>query len=103
MSAQQVTLNDDLSNYRFYYVTFAMEYIDPWQSSVIVPCSSTAALHGFKFNINGTGDAGLMFYRIMAPAGGNKMNIGQGYYTTCNVTPSSYNGACVPKRIWGIK
>lgn len=103
MAAQQVTLNDDLSNYRFYYVTFAMEYSDAWQSSVMVPCSSTAALHGFQFNVNGTGDAGLMFYRIMTPAGGNKMNIGQGYYTTCNATPSSYNGACVIKRIWGIK
>lgn len=103
-AAQKVTLSKNISNYRFYMISFVADYQEPWiVGTVISPIGNMVGMRTYNFNPDSSKASGLLMMRGASPSGTNQMEFFQGFYANPNTTPANYGGACVPRRIWGIK
>ena len=102
MSAGNITLNDNMQNYRMLRIQFKIDYNGAYYTNAFVTVGDTytQAIRVTSMNVDGT----LLYYRGVGISTGKSLYIEGGFYSAgLNTTPASYNGALVPMQVWGIK
>ena len=98
--ASNLTLNESLANYDFYFINYRLDYGTDTTSMTtgILPINSPCELMGLQ-----TGDTPLLLRRICTP-NGNTLSISDClYYATLNANGGAYNGGCIVSGVYGVK
>ena len=102
MSAGNISLSDNIQNYRMLRITFKIEYTGAYYVNAL-----TSVVNGYSqpIRVTSINEAGtLLYYRGIGISTGQSLSVEGGYYVgTLNSQPAAYSGALVPVRVWGIK
>ena len=95
-----LSLSDSLSNYLYYEIIYAPEYLSNIRCSTgLIPTTSPTDVMNMTPNAAGKGV--LIFTRSYTP-NGNKISVGGGYYyTALNSKGENYPGCNVVTRVYG--
>ena len=102
MNAGNVTLSDDIQNYRMLRIQFRIEHTSAYYVNALVTIINgyTQAIKVTTLNDPGT----LLFIRGVGISTGKSLSFEGGYYTGgLGSQPTGYSGALIPVRVWGIK
>ena len=107
-SGQDITLSEPIEHFRFYCVMYAPDTFittNIRMTTGLIPTTSPTVLQGFLFNESDipNNQAGLLVFRPCGPVSGTTFHIDNAYYTQVNVNPSPYAGACIVRKIYGIR
>ena len=95
-----LSLSDSLSNYLYYEIIYAPEYLSNIRCSTgLIPTTSPTEV--ISTTPNAAGKGVLIFTRSYTP-NGNKISVGVGsYYTALNSAGVNYSGCNVVTRVYG--
>ena len=102
MSAGNITLSDNIQNYKMLRIHFKIEYTSAYYVNALVNIVNgyTQAIKVKTINDAGT----LLFIRGVGISTGKSLNIENGFYTGASGSqPTIYTGALIPVRVFGMK
>lgn len=102
MGAGNITLNDNIQNYRMLRVSFKIDYNGSYYINALITVINNYTQPIRVTSINEVGT--LLYYRDIGISTGTSLVVENGYYVDAlNAQPANYNGALIPVRVWGIK
>ena len=102
MSAGNISLSDNIQDFRMLRVSFKIDYNNSYYTNALISVVNgyTQPIKVTSLNVEGT----LLFQRGIGISTGKSLAIEGGYYTAAlNGAMANYGGALVPVRVWGIK